>query len=158
MQEDIERRSVAIVLTASKFTGHVLAKCLGAVARKIQTEIREGKTPQGKQSWEKLMNHGVPTSTLPLDGETKTFDRVAREYNVDYAFRPVGPGKYLLLFKSGQADAITVCFSEYAKRITEREADSRSIAKQLERFGDMAKSKPQAREHERIKEVLRDDR
>ena len=110
MQEDIERRTVALSVNASKLTGRVLAKALAALLHKIQKEVRAGQTPQGRQNVKKLMNHRVSTNTLPLDGETRLFDRVARKYNVDYAFYKTGPNKHLLFFKSGQADAITACF------------------------------------------------
>ena len=59
------------------------------------------------------MGHGVTTNSLDLSGDTRQFDRVARKYNVDYAFHKTGPNKHLLFFKAGQADAITACFSEY---------------------------------------------
>jgi hypothetical protein len=125
----------------------------------IQKEVRERKTPKGKQSLGKLMNHGVPTSNMPLDSDTKLFDRVAREYHVDYALHKTGPKQYLLCFKNAQADAMTACFSEYSKRLTEREANKQpSIAKQLEKFGDVAARTAAPRERERIREVARDDR
>ncbi len=74
-------------------------------------------TPHGKQSVKKLMGHGVATNALPLDKHTRQFDRVARKFNVDYAFYKTAPGKYLLFFKAGQADAITQRFPEYTKRV-----------------------------------------
>jgi hypothetical protein len=115
MQEDIERRAVAASVSASKLTGRVLAKALAVLLRKIQKEQQKGLTPQGKQSVKKLMGHGVSTNSLDLSGDTRLFDRVARKYNVDYAFHKTGPNKYLLFFKAGQADAITACFAEYTK-------------------------------------------
>jgi len=104
----------------------------------------------------KLMNHDGPKSSLPLDGETKLFDRVAKEFKVDYAFYPTGPEKHLLLFKAGQADAITACFSEYSRRVMENAQRQPSIKKELEQFENRAKAMPQ--EHERVKEVLRNER
>ena len=50
------------------------------------------------------MAHGTSTNSLELSGNTKLFDRVARKWNVDYAFYQTEPGKYLLFFKSGQAE------------------------------------------------------
>lgn len=157
MQEDIERRAVALTVSASKLTGRVLAKVLMAALHKIQKEHAKSQTPQGKQSVKKLMNHGVATNALPLDGDTRLFDRVARKWNVDYAFHKTGPKKYLLLFKSGQADAITGCFSEYTKLVMNRAKDKHpSILRQLVSRGDMARTKP--REHERKRKAVRDER
>ncbi|MEN6314051.1 MAG: PcfB family protein [Clostridiaceae bacterium] len=157
MQEDIERRAIAVTVTASKLTAKVLAKALAAVLRKIQKEYHKAQTPQGKQSVKKLMNHRVSTNALPLDGETKLFDRVARKYNVDYAFHKIGPKKYLLFFKSAQADAITAAFSEYTKLVLGRGKSKRpSILQQLKQFGERARSRP--REQERKREVAHEDR
>ena len=69
--------------------------------------IRDSQTPHGRQSVKKLMGHGAATNSIELSGDTKAFDWVARKWNVDYAFYKTGPDKYLLFFKSGQADAIT---------------------------------------------------
>ena len=157
MQEDIERRTVALSVTASKLTGRVLAKVLAASVRKIQNDYRKGQTPQGKQSVKKLMNHGVSTKSIDLSGDSKLFDRVARKYNVDYAFHKTGPNKYLLFFKAGQADAITACFSEYSKLVLSRGKNRRpSILEQLKKFSDRERTKP--RQHERKREVVRNER
>lgn len=157
MQEDIERRTIAVSINAAKLTGRTLAKALAAVVRKIQKDYRKAQTPRGRQSVKKLMNHRVSTNALPLDGETKLFDRVARKYNVDYAFHKTGPNKYLLFFKAGQADAITACFSEYTKLVMGRGKNRRpSILQQLKQFGDKARSRP--REQQRKREATHEDR
>ncbi len=157
MQEDIERRTVALSVNATKLTGRVLAKALAAVLQKIQKDYHKGKTPQGRQSVKKLMNHGVSTNSLDLSGDTKLFDRVARKYNVDYAFHKIGPDKYLLFFKAGQADAITACFGEYTKLVMSRGKHKRpSILQQLKRFTEKERSKP--RQQERKREAVRNER
>lgn len=95
--------AIAISLTAGKLTARTLAQALSAALRQIRQQRRAALTPQGRQSVKKLMNHGVNTNGIPLDGSTRLFDRVARKYNVDYAFRKVGPKQYRLFFKAGQA-------------------------------------------------------
>ena len=157
MQEEVNQRTVALSVKTSKLTAKTLARVLAAALQKIQRERRAGLTPQGKQSVKRLMNHGVSTNTIPLDGETRLFDSIARKYNVDYAFHKVEPGKYLLFFKAGQADAITAAFSEYTKRVMAKARDKRpSILEQLKKIGDMLRSRP--REHERKREAARDER
>ena len=157
MQEDIERRTIAVSINAAKLTGRTLAKVLAAVVRKIQKEHRKAQTPQGRQSVKKLMNHRVSTNSLDLSGDTKLFDRVARKYNVDYAFHKTDPGKYLLFFKAGQADAITATFSEYTKLVMGRGKNRRpSILQQLKNYGDKARLWP--REQQRKREATRNER
>ena len=95
------------------------------------------------------MGHGVNTNTIPLDGSTRMFDRVARKYNVDYSFHKTGPKKYLLFFKAGQADAITQCFAEYTKRAMRKEQRP-SILKRMGRVTeDINRKRPREREHTR---------
>lgn len=155
MQEELERKTVAIIVTGGKLTARLLAKAVAAIGRKIQKEYQKGLAPQGRQSVKKLMNHRVATNSLDLSGSTRQFDRVARKYHVDYAFHKVGPDKYLLFFKAGQADAITACFSEYSRKVL---AKSRrpSIAQRLKHFAEKARTHGKAREHTR--EAVRDDR
>ena len=145
-------------MKASKLTARSLAYALRAVGRKIAKEYRESKTPHGKQSVKKLMAHGVVTNSIELSGDTKTFDRVARKWNVDYAFYKAGPDKYLLFFKSGQADAITACFSEYSKKVLNKSKSRRTpIREQLKQGADqLAKDKPHKRE--RVKEAAHENR
>ena len=145
-------------MKASKLTARSLAYALRAVGRKIAKEYRASKTPHGKQSVKKLMAHGVATNSIELSGDTKTFDRVARKWNVDYAFYKAGPDKYLLFFKSGQADAITACFSEYSKKVLNKSKSRRTpIREQLKQGADqLTKDKPHKKE--RTKEVAHENR
>jgi len=157
MQEDIERRAVALSVKATKLTGRVLAKSFAAVLRKIQKEHRKAQTPQGRQSVKKLMNHRVSTNSLDLSGDTRRFDRVARKYNVDYAFHKTGPDKYLLFLRPGRPDAITAAFSEYTKLVMGRGKEKRpSILKQLKRHSEQTRSRP--REQQRKREAAHEDR
>lgn len=145
-------------MKASKLTARSLAYALRAVGRKIAKEYRASKTPHGKQSVKKLMAHGVATNSIELSGDTKTFDRVARKWNVDYAFYKAGPDKYLLFFKSGQADAITACFSEYSKRVLNKSKSRRTpIRDQLKQGADQL-ANDKSHKKERTKEVAHENR
>ena len=57
---------------------------LGMVGRKIRKAYRGRQVPHGKQSVRKLMAHGTATNSIELSGDAKSFDRVARKWNVDY--------------------------------------------------------------------------
>ena len=145
-------------MKASKLTARSLAYALRAVGRKIAKEYRANKTPHGKQSVKKLMAHGVATNSIELSGDTKTFDRVARKWNVDYAFYKAGPDKYLLFFKSGQADAITACFLEYSKKVLNKSKSRRTpIRDQLKQGADQL-AKDASHKKERTKEVAHENR
>lgn len=145
-------------MKASKLTARSLAYALRAVGRKIAKEYRASKTPHGKQSIKKLMAHGVATNSIELSGDTKTFDRVARKWNVDYAFYKAGPDKYLLFFKSGQADAITACFSEYSKKVLNKSKSRRTPIREQLKQGTDQLAKDKSHKKERMKEVVHENR
>ena len=154
LQEDVERRTIALSISASKLTSRVLAKAFSAALRKIEQSKKDPKLKYGKQSVKELRKHCVSTNSIPINGETRLFDRLAKEYIVDYAFHKIGPKKYLLLFKSGQADAITDCFAEYTKRVMNRKPN---IIKRLLKIQEKTREK-QSREHEKKREPTREDR
>lgn len=154
IDEDVSRRTIAVSIKATKLTGRVLAQACLAVGRKIKKAHRARQTPHGKQTVRQLMGHGAATNSIEVESP-KDFDRVARKWNVDYAFYQTEPGKYLLFFKSGQADAMTACFSEYSRKVLDK-AKSRqpTIPEQMKQAEQqLAKEKP-PKEH--IKEVSHD--
>ena len=55
----------------------------------------------------------------------------------------VAPDKHLLFFKSGQADAITACFSEYSKRLLKRTKSAKApIREQIKEAAAEAARQP----------------
>ena len=63
-----------------------------------------------------------------------------------------------MFFKSGQADAITACITEYSRKVLNKSKTRRNpIREQLKQAADqLAKEKP--RKRERVKEAVREDR
>ena len=157
IDEDVSRRTIAVSIKATKLTGRVLAQACLAVGRKIKKTYRARQTPHGKQTVRQLMGHGAATNSIEVESP-KDFDRVARRWNVDYAFYKTGPDKYLLFFKAGQADAMTACFSEYSRKMLSKAKSNRvPIREQLKQATDqLSKEKP--KQKERAKEVAHEDR
>ena len=156
IDEDVSRRTIALSIRTGKLSARGLAYALRAAGRKIQKERRAHQTPHGRQSVKKLMAHGAATNSIELTGAPKEFDRVARKWGVDYAFRRVDKGKYLLLFKANQADAITGCFAEYSRKELNRAKSWRTpIREQLNRAEEQARKQPQ---RELEKEAVHGDR
>lgn len=151
LNEDISRRAVSLTVQATKLTAQVLAQAF----QKALHEIAQGRTHQGKQSVRQLMRHGANTSCIPIDSP-KLFDKVARKWEVDYAFYKTGPGNYQLFFRSGQTDAITACFSEYSKLVLKRSKGRESpVLEQLQQAQERIKQQPK---REREKEPVREER
>ena len=141
VDEDISRRTIALSIRTGKLTARTLAWALRAAGRKIQKGTHQ--TPHGRQTVRQLMKQGEATNSLPVEAP-REFDRVARRWNVDYAFYKNGEGKYLLFFKSKQADAITACFGEYSRRIMDRPRARRvPILERMKRAGELLRQRPQ---------------
>ena len=159
MQEDIENKAIALSVTMTKFTAIGLAKILASTSREIRKANHQMKTrcPKGRQSIRSLTRHCNNPKTIPIIGETHLFDKIAHKWNIDYAFHKTGVNKYLLLFKSEQADSITSCFSDYTKLCMKR-ANSKHprIQEQLRKSREQVRTK--SKERELLREATHNDR
>ena len=120
MQEDIENKSLTLIINTSKLTARTLATAFMKFLRYFRNKIHERQNvkPQGKQSVRQLIaqNQGVENTELADRNEAKSFDRYARQYGVDYAIKKDKTGeipRYLVFFKARDADALTAAFTEY---------------------------------------------
>ncbi len=156
MQEYVEERTIAISVKAAKLSGKVLAAACKKVFAEIAKQQEAAKRPKGRQSVKKLMNHYGGKSAMPYVGAPKDFDRIAKEFHVDYAFHKVSPGHYLLFFKANQADAITAAFQKYSAKVLNKEQDKASILGQLRKFTEQIRT--QAKEKQRTREAVKDGR
>ena len=127
---------------------------LQAAGGQIAKRHRAAQRPHGRQSVKKLMAHGENVNSIEVEAP-KLFDRMARRFNVDYAFYKTGPDKYLLFFK---ADAVTACFESYSRKLLTQSKSKRiPIREQLKQAAErLAVEKPRAKE--RVKEAAREDR
>lgn len=123
MQEEIEQRSVTLVISTTKLTGRVLKNAISKylshlkAAKAAKTQVSADVRPKGKQSVKELVGQNQGVANIEInDKNIKDFDRVARKYGVDYAVkkdRSTSPPKYLVFFKARDADALTTAFKEY---------------------------------------------
>ena len=104
----------------------------------------------------KLMNHYGAKNSMPLVGAPRQFDRIAKEFHVDYAFHKVSPGHYLLFFKAGQADAMTAAFQKYSDKVLNKGKDKASILGQLRNLSEHIKSRP--KERQKTREAVKEER
>ena len=142
MQEEVENRTVTLVVSGTKFTGRMLRSAIAKyMAHRKEKKVQQGRDspvkPKGKQMVKQLVGQDAGVSNIEIkDPSMREFDRIARKYGVDYAVkkdRSVSPPKYLIFFKGRDADALNAAFSEYsAKKI--RKASRPSVLKRLGQF------------------------
>ena len=122
MQEEIENKSVTLIINSSKLTARTLATAFMKFLRYSKGKIKEyhDVKPQGKQTVKQLIaqNQGVEKTELADKDEVKTFDHIAKQYGVDYAIKkgvsPEGKQRYMLFFKARDRAAIDQAMSAYA--------------------------------------------
>ena len=143
MQEELENRTVTLMVSGSKFTGRTLKAAVLRFLSYSRNKAKEHKNvvPHGKQSVKQLIgqNEGVMNEPMGDDAELRTFKRIARKYNVDYAVKRVsredGENKYLIFFKARDKDTITAAMVECAREWRERSReDKQSVRGLLEMF------------------------
>lgn len=158
MQEEIEQRTVTLVISTTKMTANVLksaiSKYLAYRKEKNAEKAHAGPVkPCGKQSVKQLVGQDQGVANIEItDKNIRDFDRVARKYGVDYALKKDKSGdipKYLVFFKARDGDALTAAFKEYTAK-TERKKERPSVLKLLRKLKEQAKTidTPKARKKE----------
>ena len=150
MQEDVENKTLTLVVSGTKFTGRLLKAAITkymAYRKEVKLEKqRKREMPvahRGKQTVKQLTQQNQGVSNIDIqDKEIRQCERIARKYGVDNAFtkdRITSPPKYMIFFKGRDADAITAAFQEYMGRKLRRETRT-SVLERLEQYKDMARN------------------
>ena len=153
MQEEVENRTLTLVVSGTKFTGRLFKAAISkymAHRREKKLEKQRSRdspvTPKGKQTVKQLIGQNQGVSNIEInDPSIKDFERIARKYGVDYAVkkdRSVSPPKYLIFFKARDADALTAAFTEYTgKKVKKAEKTERpSVLAKLAQFKELLKN------------------
>ena len=103
-------------------------------------------------------NAGVSNIEI-TDGNIKSFERVARKYGVDFALKKdttSQPPRYLVFFKSRDADALTAAFAEYSGKVVKRQSQEKpSVRRQLTQFQEVVRKMAQSLSRNKQQEVTR---
>ena len=149
MQEEVEQRTLTLVINGTKFSGRVLknavskfvAFCRNQKAKKVNVH------PKGKQSVKQLTRQGQGVNTMEIDDENlRQFERIARKYGVDYAVRKdvtAETPRFLVFFKGRDADAIMAALKEFLST-KERKSERPSL---LQRLRELAPIPGAQKEH-----------
>ena len=148
MQEEVEQRTLALVMNGTKLTGRMLKAALTKYLAYVKEHKRESRATadvilHGKQTVQELIGQNQGVSNIEInDPSIRAFERIARKYGVDYAIkkdRSSTPPKYLVFFKGRDADALTAAFTEYTNKKV-KQAERQPL---LQRFKIRARDQPQ---------------
>ena len=153
MQEEVENRTLTLIVSGTKFTGRLFKAAISkymAHRREKKLEKQRSRdspvTPKGKQTVKQLIGQNQGVSNIEInDPSIQDFERIARKYGVDYAVkkdRSTSPPKYLIFFKGRDADALTAAFSEYTqKKVKKADRSERpSVLAKLAQFKELLKN------------------
>ena len=152
MQEEVTGKAVALIIDGAKMSEQVLEKALQKFL-----EAQKNKSPKihrGKQTLKQLAGQNAGLANIEIsDRNIKAFTHVAKKYHVDFALKKdttAEQPRYLVFFKSRDADAITAAFQEFASRKMGRD-EKPSIRERLAQAREQAAQKVEHRALDREK-------
>lgn len=158
MQEEVTNKTVALIVDGAKLTEQTFEKAV----KKFLEEIQKSKQPKiyrGKQTLKQLAGQNAGLANIEIsDRNIRAFTQVAKKYHVDFALKKdtaAEQPRYLVFFKSRDADAITAAFQEFASRRISRE-ERPSIRERLDQAREQAAQKAEHRTIDREKVKVKD--
>ena len=164
MQDEINSKVVAISIRAGVQGARMTTRLLQEALRKYlkaQEQTRspaQSETYHGKQSVGKLMEQNKELTNIEItDQNIKSFERVARKYNIDFALKKdksAEPPRYMVFFKARDVDVMKAAFKEYSAKelakgkkpsIRKMLTQSQEKAKQMDREKVKQKDRGQER-------------
>ena len=122
MQDELNSRTMTLIIQTGRLTGNVLQKAIREslhLSKKMVMNIHDS-TPKGKQSLSKLKAQGVTLSNVEITKDNiKSFDIVAKKYKIEYALMKQNgsdPPRYYVFFKGADAELLDAAFREYARK------------------------------------------
>ena len=150
MQEEVENRTLTLVVSGTKFTGRMFKAAISKyMAHRKEKKLEKQRSrdapvvPHGKQTVKQLVGQNQGISNIEItDPSIKEFEKIARKYGVDYAVkkdRSSSPPKYLIFFKGRDADALTAAFTEYTNKKVKKatKTERSSVLAKLNQFKEM---------------------
>ena len=131
------------MINGTKLTGRMFKTAVSQYLAHRRACKGANTVPHGKQTVKQLIGQNQGVSNIEInDPSIKDFERIARKYGVDYAIkrdRSSDPPKFLIFFKSRDADALTAAFNEYAGEKV-RKASRPSVLQRLASFKELVKN------------------
>ncbi len=138
MQEEIEQRTITLVINSTKMTANILKGAISKYLAHRKEKARSGPVVHhGKQTVKQLVGQDQGVASIEItDKNIRDFERVARKYGVDFALKKDRSGenpKYLVFFKARDGDALTAAFKEYTAKSIRQKAKP-SVLLKLQKF------------------------
>ena len=136
MQEEVDEKTVALVINGGKITAGILKTALekqvhaleerarlaeskANTRREAETAKKEVKraTKPGRRTLRSMMESGSELSNIEItDNNIRSFEKIARKYRIQYSLkkdRSKEPPQYLVFFRAKDEAVMTAAFKEY---------------------------------------------
>lgn len=156
VNREVTNKTTALVFRAARLTGDTLAKAMKAYLDHRKQSSPDKEPAHGKMKLSELVGQGQGASSIEVtDNNIKSFEKVAKKYNVDFAVKKdktLDPPRYMVFFKAKDTDVISQAFKEFVK-VNEKQKVKVSVKQKLK---DFAKVVAQNKNRERIREKHKD--
>ena len=140
MQEEVDEKTVALVINGGKISGRILKAALEKMVHGIeekrrltgseteaqrkekhakkaaQKEVKKANKP-GRRTLKSMMESGSELSNIEItDNNIRSFEKVARKYRIQYSLKKdksKEPPQYLVFFRAKDEAVMTAAFKEY---------------------------------------------
>jgi hypothetical protein len=157
-QDYINEKTIALGTRTGKMTASVLKSLLMKYLslQKQKKEPAAQSASLGKTSLKKLQERGDTLSSIEItDQNIKSFERVARKYNVTFALKKDStqePPKYIVFFRGRDTDVLQQAFQEYTrleKKLDKKPSIRQRLAKALQQSLNMGRHRQKQRSKEK---------
>ena len=149
-------------MEATKLSAGMLQQAMKKVLDEMQKGVTGHKTKlhHGKQTLRQLMKHNTSVSNIEItDQNIRAFSATAKKYGIDFALKKdttSQPPRYLVFFKSRDADALTAAFAEYSGKVVKRQSQEKpSVRRQLTQLQEVVRKMAQSLSRNKQQEVAR---
>ena len=147
IQDQINEKSITLIIKGGKISAKILAKAIQLLFEKHKNDKIKRSTPKikhGKQRVKDIVRQGVGVTNVEItDANIKSFKPIARKYGVDYALKKdttEDPPKWIVFFKSRDADALMSAFKEFTAKNVKRnkKAEKPSLLENLKKMKEVS--------------------
>ena len=152
MQDEVRDKSVALVVKVGKTGTKLTAELLKWAMRQYLEQSRNPSIRHGKQTAKQLSLQGDIESIKVTDEGIKSFERIARKHEMDFAIKKdFTNGRYLFFFKTKDAKHLQEAFAEYTGEVVKRGKRKPSLLASLSHFKEVVKNNDRSAEKHREK-------
>ena len=148
MQEEVENRTINLAISTTKLTGRaIVAGIRKYMQHREKVKAKKARDPavHGKQTVKQLLSQNQGATNVEIDKSgMKDFERIAKQYGVDYAVRKdksVDPPRYWVFVRSKDSEALDAICKEHDARMMPKEKKP-SVLAQLQKFKEMVAAIP----------------